>query len=159
MSLHAFMCTVWETLVASRGCQNPWNRSYPCLWAARWVLGTELVSSGRATGMPNHWAISPVSLLLPFLGLDSMCTGHLTTRELKSLSWDFGLYLAKHISHHYHVTCPPWSLPGTFLRPGTSLILALLATNRVSMLIPTCYRAPPAGGYETALFYSVYFML
>lgn len=102
--------------------------------------------------------LQSLSYFLSF-GLDSMCTGRLTTTELKSLSWDFGLYLAKHISHHYHVTCPPWSLPGTFLRPGTSLILALLATNRVSMLVPTCYRVPPAGGYETALFYSVYFML
>lgn len=43
----------------ARGCWILW--SWWLLWAAVWLLGTELRSSGRAASALNHWAISPAS--------------------------------------------------------------------------------------------------
>jgi hypothetical protein len=32
----------------------PWDWNYRWLWVTMWLLGTELRSSGRATGASNH---------------------------------------------------------------------------------------------------------
>ena len=62
--LLCFLCTsnlllflpMWGSV---RGCQKRRSWSYRQFWAAMWVLGIELRSSGRAASALNCWAISP----------------------------------------------------------------------------------------------------
>jgi hypothetical protein len=61
--LHVCLCTgVCVYLVpseAQRGHWIPWGWNHRQLWAAMWLLGIELRSSGRAANAVNHWTISP----------------------------------------------------------------------------------------------------
>ena len=55
-----FMCNgVLPAWISMWGCWGFWSWSYRELWAATWVLGTDLGSSGRLASALSYWAISP----------------------------------------------------------------------------------------------------
>jgi hypothetical protein len=134
--VHTCLC-VYVTYVqmpgeSRGGCRIPWVWSYRCLYApTTWVLGLELMSSGRTASTLNHWVISPTLGNYYYLFKEA-CLGTVSVaNEERSQQLSYHLSTGPEVILPILYIIPPsWSFLDTYIQVlGEKLIFHLRFPN------------------------------